>query len=94
MCLGAISSDNSTRWLIAHEHEDEAFTILADLEYKTEDGPFIIAQHKEIVYTVQYERANAVPWGKLLRGQTGDGRGTNTVRRLLLGMGTQAFQQL
>jgi hypothetical protein len=67
------------RWLIAHDYEDEAFKILADLENKSEDDPFIMAQHKEIVYTVQYERDQA---------------GTKTIRRLILGAGTQAMQQL
>ncbi|KAJ9609616.1 hypothetical protein H2200_005944 [Cladophialophora chaetospira] len=84
----------SPRWLIAHEYEDEAFKILADLENKSEDDPFILAQHKEIVYTVQYERDHAVPWVDLLRGRTGDQAGTKTIRRLLLGAGTQAMQQL
>ena len=84
----------SPRWLIAHEYEDEAFSILAALEDKEEDDPFILAQHKEIVYTVQYERQNAVPWSMLLRGKTGDKGGTKTIRRLLLGAGTQAMQQL
>ena len=60
----------SPRWLIAHEFEDEAFAILAALEDKEEDDPFILTQHKEIVYTVQYERANAVPWSMLLRGKS------------------------
>lgn len=82
------------RWLIAHEYEDEAFKILADLENKSEDDPFILTQHKEIVYTVQYERENAVPWKDLLRGRTGDKGGTKTIRRLILGAGTQAMQQL
>jgi hypothetical protein len=84
----------SPRWLIAHEYEDEAFKILADLEGKSENDPFIITQHKEIVYTVQYERANAVPWSQLLRGKTGEKGGTKTIRRLLLGMGTQFIQQM
>ncbi|RMZ90064.1 hypothetical protein DV736_g2701, partial [Chaetothyriales sp. CBS 134916] len=85
----------SPRWLIAHEEEDQAYTILADLENKDEDDPFILAQHKEIVYTVQYERAHAVSWGQLLTGKTGgDKSGTCTLRRLLLGMGTQMMQQL
>jgi hypothetical protein len=82
------------RWLIAHEYEDEAFKILADLENKPEDDPFIMAQHKEIVYTVQYEREHAVRWVDLLRGRTGDQAGTKTIRRLILGAGTQAMQQL
>lgn len=53
-----------------------------------------MAQHKEIVYTVQYERENAVKWVDLLRGKTGNKGGTKTIRRLLLGAGTQAMQQL
>ncbi len=80
--------------MIAHEYEDEAFQILADLENKSEDDPFILTQHKEIVYTVQYERANAVRWIDLLRGKTGEKGGTKTIRRILLGAGTQAMQQL
>jgi hypothetical protein len=82
------------RWLIAHEYEDEAFQILADLENKNTDDPFVITQHQEIVYTVQYEQANAVRWIDLLRGKTGNKGGTKTIRRLLLGAGTQAMQQL
>lgn len=82
------------RWLIAHEYEDEAFQILADLENKSTDDAFVLTQHKEIVYTVQYERANAVKWKDLLRGKTGDKGGTKTIRRLILGAGTQAMQQL
>ena len=80
--------------MIAHEYEDEAFKILADLENKSEDDPFIMAQHKEIVFTVQYERDNAVKWLDILRGRTGNQGGTKTFRRLLLGAGTQAMQQL
>ncbi|EHY60573.1 MFS transporter, SP family, sugar:H+ symporter [Exophiala dermatitidis NIH/UT8656] len=84
----------SPRWLIAHEYEDEAFKILADLENRSENDPFILTQHKEIVYTVQYERENAVKWADLLRGRTGEKGGTKTMRRLILGAGTQAMQQL
>lgn len=82
----------SPRWLIAHEYEDEAFAIMADLENKDSNDPFILAQHKEICFTVQYERENTVPWSQLLRGKSGK-NGTKTVRRLLLGMGTQFMQQ-
>ena len=84
----------SPRWLIAHGEEEAAFQILADLEDKELDDPWILAQHKEIVYAVEYERRNAVGWMDLLRGRTGAQGGTCTVRRLLLGAGTQAMQQL
>jgi hypothetical protein len=82
------------RWLIAHEYEDEAFDILADLEGKDPNDPFILTQHKEIVYAVQFEKQNAIPWSKLLTGRTGAGGGTKTLRRIMLGAGTQAMQQV
>ncbi|MCJ1405970.1 hypothetical protein MMC19_000035 [Ptychographa xylographoides] len=84
----------SPRWLIAHEEDDAAYQILADLENKDVDDPFILTQHKEIVYAVEYERKHGVGWMDLLRGRTGSQGGTCTIRRLLLGAGTQAMQQL
>ena len=83
----------SPRWLIAHEYEDEAFQILADLEGKDSNDPYILQQHKEIVYTVQYERQNGLKWMDLLKGKTAGGGGTCTLRRLFLGAGTQFMQQ-
>lgn len=83
----------SPRWMIAHDQEDEAFQILADLENKDVDDPFILTQHKEIVYAVEYEREHAIKWLDLLRGRTGDNAGTCTIRRLILGAGSQAIQQ-
>lgn len=44
-------------------------------------------------YQVQFEREHGVSWWDLLRGRTGDAK-TSTVRRLFLGGGTQAMQQL
>ncbi|OTB05522.1 hypothetical protein M426DRAFT_72827 [Hypoxylon sp. CI-4A] len=81
----------SPRWLLAHAREEEATRILADLEDKPVDDPFIVAEKDEIVYGIEYERQNAINWGDLLRGRTTSG--TKTIRRLLLGAGTQAMQQ-
>ncbi|KAI0454822.1 general substrate transporter [Xylaria acuta] len=82
----------SPRWLLAHGREDEASIILADLENKRVDDPAVVAERKEIIFSVEYERKNAIRWRDLLRGRTT--AGTKTVRRLFLGAGTQAFQQL
>ena len=53
---------------------------------------YVITQSKDIQWAVDVERKNSVPWKDLLRGRTG-ADDTCTIRRLLLGMGTQAMQQ-
>lgn len=77
-------------WLIQHDRPAEATQVLAAIEAKAEDDPFIIAQRNEIEYSVQYEREHAVRWRDIFKDQTGS---TKTVRRLLLGAGTQFMQQ-
>lgn len=83
----------SPRWLIAHGETDEATQILADLEETDINDPTIATEVSNIVNAVEYERENSISWTDLLRGRTG-AHGTGTVRRLLLGAGTQAMQQL
>ncbi|KAL6718938.1 hypothetical protein ACLMJK_003173 [Lecanora helva] len=82
----------SPRWLIAHGQVEEAEQIIADLEAASLDDAYVITESKEIQYAVQYERENGVSWADLLRGRSG--KGTATIRRLLLGAGAQAMQQL
>ncbi|KAI1214157.1 general substrate transporter [Annulohypoxylon truncatum] len=81
----------SPRWLLAHGQETEATMILADLEDKPINDPYVVAERTEIIYGIEYERENAINWGDLLRGRTK--AGTKTIRRLALGAGTQAMQQ-
>ncbi|KAI0537060.1 sugar transporter [Xylaria digitata] len=81
----------SPRWLLAHGLQDEATLILADFENKSVDDPMVIAERQAIIFSIEYERKNAIRWRDLLQGRTT--AETNTVRRLLLGAGTQAFQQ-
>ena len=82
----------SPRWLIAHDQIDEAEQIIADLEATSVDDAYVVTESKEIQWAVQYERENGVGWMDLLRGRSG--KGTSTIRRLLLGAGAQAMQQL
>ena len=79
--------------MIAHDYIDEAEQIIADLEATATTDPYVITESKEIQYAVQYEREHGVSWWDLLRGRTGQAK-TSTIRRLILGAGTQAMQQL
>lgn len=81
----------SPRWLLAHGRKEEGVEVLSCIEAKPIDDAYIITQHDEIQYSIQYERDNAIRWRDLLRG--GKSEGTKTLRRLLLGAGTQAIQQ-
>lgn len=83
----------SPRWLMAKGRTEEAEAIIAVLEGTTVDDAAVISQSKEIQYAIEYERQNSVSWGQLLTGKTGNA-GTGTIRRLLLGMGAQAMQQV
>ncbi|CAF9934723.1 hypothetical protein IMSHALPRED_009819 [Imshaugia aleurites] len=82
----------SPRWLIAHGQIEAADQIIADLEATTVDDAYVVTESKEIQWAVQYERENGVSWWDLLRGKSGNG--TSTIRRLILGAGAQAMQQL
>ncbi len=82
----------SPRWLIAHDQVEEAEQIIADPEAKDLDDAYVVTESKEIQWAVQYERENGVSWADLLKGRSG--KGTATVRRLLLGAGAEAMQQL
>ncbi|QKX61809.1 uncharacterized protein TRUGW13939_08965, partial [Talaromyces rugulosus] len=81
----------SPRWLMAHGHVNEARNVLACIENRPTSDPYIETQYDEIRFSIQYEEENAIGWRDMLRGNKGDG--TKTLRRLILGAGTQALQQ-
>ncbi|KAJ2892768.1 Sugar/inositol transporter [Zalerion maritima] len=84
----------SPRWLMAHGRKDEAKYILAALAAKDTADPRVITQFQEIEFSVQYEREHSVSWKTLLTGRAGKVDGdTKTLRRLILGAGTQFMQQ-
>ncbi|EJD45345.1 general substrate transporter [Auricularia subglabra TFB-10046 SS5] len=83
----------SPRWLIAHHRKEEALEILAALEDKETTDAYVTMQLHEIEYSVQYEREHSVRWRDLLRGKTREDGDTKTLRRLILGAGTQFMQQ-
>jgi MFS family permease len=84
----------SPRWLIAHRDVEQARTILADLEDLDVNDEHVTNGVKDIEFAVVFEREHGVSWSDFLRGRTGDQAGTSTIRRLVLGMGTQIMQQL
>lgn len=80
-----------SRWLLGHKYEVEAVEVLSCLEDKPVGDPFLTTQRNEIEYSITYELENAVRWRDLLlRRKTQD---TKTLRRLILGAGTQFMQQ-
>ncbi|KAL2845403.1 general substrate transporter [Aspergillus pseudodeflectus] len=81
----------SPRWLLSHGHDEEAIQVLACIEGKAMDDPYITTQYDEIKYSINYERDNAIRWRDLIRRNKSDG--TKTLRRLILGASTQAIQQ-
>ncbi|KAF2720933.1 general substrate transporter [Polychaeton citri CBS 116435] len=83
----------SPRWLIFQGRDEEATVIIALLEDKDPMDPWIVTQVEDIKWAVDYERKNSVSWADLLRGRTEGKGGTATLRRIFLGMGSQAMQQ-
>ncbi|KAF9892155.1 hypothetical protein FE257_002561 [Aspergillus nanangensis] len=82
----------SPRWLMAHQREPEALEVLSCLEAKPINDPYITTLRNEIEYSILYERENNPRWRDLFtRGKPQND--TKTVRRLLLGAGTQFIQQ-
>ncbi|KAL4916446.1 general substrate transporter [Aspergillus aurantiobrunneus] len=82
----------SPRWLMQQGCNEEAVEILAAIEGKPIDDPYIETQRNEIEFSVQYERENAPSWREIFLRKKGN-NDTKSLRRLLLGAGTQFMQQ-
>lgn len=77
---------------MSHGRVEEAVEVLAAIEGKPANDPFIATERNEIEYSIQYERENAVRWRDILLRRTKE-NDTKTLRRLILGAGTQFIQQ-
>ncbi|KAH8655359.1 general substrate transporter [Xylariales sp. PMI_506] len=85
----------SPRWLLSKDREEEAMVILAALEGDgaTATNPSVIAEKNDILRLFQAEKQFGLTWWDLLRNRTGKS-GAGTLRRFLLGLGTQIIVQL
>lgn len=81
------------RWLMQKGYEKEAIEILSCIEDKPIDDPYVVAQKNEIEYTIYYERDNAIRWDDILLCRKTDSTDSKSLRRLILGAGTQFMQQ-
>lgn len=84
----------SPRWLVQKERVEEAELILADIEGTSVEDPYVQTELSEIKFSTAYERENSVRIRDLLMGKKTSAQGTSTLRRVILGMGAQAMQQL
>ena len=73
---------------MSHEREVEAVQVLAALENKTVNDPYISTLRNEIGYSIHFERENTVGWLQLFSFKKKKKNSIKTVRRLLLGVGT------
>ncbi|CZT20430.1 probable sugar transporter STL1 [Ramularia collo-cygni] len=84
----------SPRWLVQKHRIEEAELILADIEGTSIEDPYVQTELSEIKFSTAYEREHSVRIRDLIMGKKTDGQGTATLRRVFLGMGAQAMQQL
>lgn len=83
----------SPRWLISKDRVEEADFVIASIQGGEASvfSPPVIAERNEILFAFLAEKENNVSWRMLLKGQA---NGPGTLRRFLLGLGTQVIVQL
>lgn len=82
--------DETPRWLIAHDHTEEARDVIHRLRGSSSTHEEIDALYNDIVRTIQVENAaNKGSWTDIFREDNLKSR-----RRLLIACAIQAFQQL
>ena len=84
----------SPRWLVTKGKITEAELVLADIEGTEIEDPYVQTELAEIKWAAEYEKTHVVRLRDLVRGKRTSEGGNSTLRRLLLGMGAQAMQQL
>lgn len=84
----------SPRWLVQKDRIEEAELILADIEGTEIEDPYVQTELSEIKFSTAYEREHSVRIRDLIMGKKTTAQGTATLRRVFLGMGAQAMQQL
>nr|ADM21463.1 sugar transporter [Rhizophagus intraradices] len=91
LVIGTFFLPFSPRWLVDHDRDEEAITVLANLRSKGDRNATVVQEEfREIKETVIFEREIAAKsyWELLKVGPE------NIRRRVLLGVFIQAFQQL
>lgn len=89
--IGTFFLPFSPRWLVDHDRDEEAITVLANLRSKGDRNATVVQEeYREIKENVTFEREIAAKsyWELLKVGPE------NIRRRVLLGVFIQAFQQL
>lgn len=82
------------RWLVSKDRHSEALEVLAAMQGDgaTTTTQSVVAEHRSIVLAYQEEKAAQVTWRELFSNRSSGG--LSTLRRFMLGLGSQIIVQL